>query len=293
MKIDFTHQEAKDFIGFMKSENDIVRLVDPLTQQVHDYDNKTNSSDICSKLWGRCERCENCTSIRALQSQGRVYKMEILNQHTYWVLSRYIKIEGSSYVMEVVNDVSDNLLINSNQRDEIGKIINNYNHLLITDSLTGVYNRRFLDEVFLPSLKCCHDSTLTINVAIMDFDDFKLVNDTYGHQAGDALLKDSAGFWKQHFNSRKKGAERLVIRFGGDEMLIVTCGMNLKTFNNEIERYYKQMRKLCYYTEEIQIPFSITFGTSSSEEFGDGWTWDELLFNADQRMYEGKKLKKT
>lgn len=293
MKIDFTHQEAKDFIRFMKSENDIVRLVDPLTQQVHDYDSKTNSSDICSKLWGRCERCENCTSLRALQSQGRAYKMEIMNNHTYWVLSRYLKVEDRPYVMEIVNDVSDNLLMDSNQRDEIGKIINNYNHLLITDSLTEVYNRRFLDEVFLPSLKCCHDSTLTINVAIMDFDDFKLVNDTYGHQAGDALLKDAAGFWKHNFSSRKNGSERLVIRFGGDEMLIVTCGINLKTFNNEIEQYYNQMRKLCYYTEKIQIPFSITFGTASSEEFGSEWTWDELLSRADQRMYEGKKLKKT
>ena len=79
-----------------------------------------------------------------------------------------------------------------------------YNNLLITDSLTGVYNRRFLDEKFLPSLKCCHDKKIIIGVCVMDFDDFKLVNDTYGHQAGDKLLKEAACFWKQNFNSRKK-----------------------------------------------------------------------------------------
>lgn len=292
MQINFTKQEVETFIKFMKAENDVVRLVNPTTQHVYSNDDKDNPSPICSKLWGHCERCENCVSLRALKSRKRAYKMEIMNNHTYLVLSRYLEIENHPCIVEIVNDVTNAIFMDSDYGDELGKLINNYNHLLVTDSLTEVYNRRFLDEIFLPSLKCCHDYDLILNLAIMDFDDFKMVNDTYGHQAGDALLKDAAGFWMNNFNSRKKNAERLVVRFVGDEMLIIACGISFKTFNKEINDYYNQMRKICYYKENIQIPFSITFGTSSSEEFENDWTWDALLSCADKRMYALKKNKK-
>ena len=272
LKINFTQKEAENLIECEKRENDILRLVNPITQQ-------------------RCKRCENCTSLRALQSKGRAYKIEILNNKTYLVTSRYLKIEGKPYVMEIINDVTNNLLMDSNQKDEIGKLIHSYNNLLITDSLTGVYNRRFLDEKFLPSLKCCHDKKIIIGVCVMDFDDFKLVNDTYGHQAGDKLLKEAACFWKQNFNSRKKDEERLVIRFGGDEMLIIVCGMSLHNFKIEIEECYRKMHKICYYNNDIQIPFNISFGIASSEEFGNDWTWDKLFLYADRRLYEAKAKK--
>jgi len=49
------------------------------------------------------------------------------------------------------------------------------------------------------------------------------------------------------------------------------------------------MRKICYYTDEVQIPFTITFGLASSEELGDAWTWEALLELADKRMYTAKK----
>ena len=62
---------------------------------------------------------------------------------------------------------------------------------------------------------------MTVNVAILDLDDFKATNHRYGHQAGDYLLKDVASFWKLHFAAGEKNKERLVIRYGGDEMLII------------------------------------------------------------------------
>lgn len=291
LKINFTQKEAENLIECEKRENDILRLVNPITQQIYCNDYYKKSGSICSKFWGRCKRCENCTSLRALQSKGRAYKIEILNNKTYLVTSRYLKIEGKPYVMEIINDVTNNLLMDSNQKDEIGKLIHSYNNLLITDSLTGVYNRRFLDEKFLPSLKCCHDKKIIIGVCVMDFDDFKLVNDTYGHQAGDKLLKEAACFWKKNFNSRKKDEERLVIRFGGDEMLIIVCGMSLHNFKIEIEECYRKMHKICYYNNDIQIPFNISFGIASSEEFGNDWTWDKLFLYADRRLYEAKAKK--
>jgi len=217
--------------------------------------------------------------------------MEMLNGRTYWVYSRFLQVNGQPLVAEIVKDITENLYMDSNQRDQLGMLICNYNQMLISDSLTGVYNRRFLDEHFLPSLKCCHEEQIAVNLAFIDIDHFKEINDQYGHNAGDALLKDASGFWKLHFNSREKGRERLVIRFGGDEILIVACGIPIEQFEAEIQHDYGQMRKVCYYTNDIQFPFQLAIGVASSKELGADWSWNQLLELADQRMY-GEKTKR-
>jgi len=287
MKLEFTREEARRFLQIMADDNDVVRLVDPEARRTTDADGNPDA-DCCHAFWGRCERCENCTSLRALQNRGQFYKMEIRNGRTYWVCSRFLSICGRPEVAEIVQDVTDSLIMDSDQRDRLGTLISGYNQMLVTDSLTGVYNRRFLDEHFLPSLKCCHEEGIAVNLAFIDMDGFKRINDTYGHRAGDRLLKDVAGFWKLHFNSREKNRERLVIRFGGDEIMILACGVALTQFEEEIRRYDGEMRKICYYSESGQFPFNFTIGVASSEQLPGDWSWDELIDLADRRMYRGK-----
>jgi len=287
-KVDFTAAEIETFIEMTFTESDIVRVVDPASQRVCRSTITGDSERLCSDVWGRDNRCENCTSLRALQSKGIAYKMEVLADQTFWVMSRYVRVDGEPFILEVVMDITDNLLMDSDQLNDIGVLIGNYNHQLITDALTDIYNRRFLDESFLPSLACCHDPNLTLNLAIMDLDDFKHVNDTFGHQAGDALLKDVAGFWHRRFDSRVKGRERLTVRYGGDEMLLIACGTTRAEFEDEVSRCYAQMRKVCYYTPQTMIPFSITFGIASSEELGPDWDWGELFDLTDRRLYANK-----
>ena len=74
-------------------------------------------------------------------------------------------------------------------------------------------------------------------------------------------------------------------------MLIIVCGMSLHNFKIEIEECYRKMHKICYYNNDIQIPFNISFGIASSEEFGNDWTWDKLFLYADRRLYEAKAKK--
>jgi len=293
MKIKFTQEEAGAYLDFMRIDHDIVRLVNPETRRVRGERALKDSCAVCHTFWGRCDRCENCTSLRALRGKSQAYKLEVLRQRTFLVFSRYLEIDGTPWVAEIVKDITDQIVMNSDQKDQIGRMIANYNYLLITDPLTEVYNRRFLDEHFLPSLKCCPNPNLTINLAFIDIDDFKQVNDRFGHSAGDRLLKDAAAFWKLHYNFREKGKERLVVRFGGDEFLVIACGIPRETFREEIEYYYGQMRKVCYCTDTAQIPFSLTFGIASTEEMGREWSWDALIEIADHRMYAEKARRKV
>lgn len=289
----FTESQAENFLSSMKEEYDVVRLVDPVHRKVlHNLSSEgDNKDEICHMIWGRCERCENCTSLRALQNRESSYKLETVNHQTYWVHSRYMEIDEKPVVAEFVSNVTEKLIMDSNQRDQIGRLIQNYNRMLITDPLTLLYNRRFLDEDFIPSLKCCYDEHITVNLAFIDMDDFKLINDHYGHTAGDQTLKDVAGFWKLHFNSREKGKERIVVRFGGDEFLVIACGISAEKFADEIEKYSEEMRKICYLPDASQFTFTFTYGISSSEGMKSDWEWKDLVDAADQSMYESKKKK--
>ncbi|MCI2048160.1 MAG: GGDEF domain-containing protein [Lachnospiraceae bacterium] len=294
MKTAYTSEEAGKFLAAMKENNDVVRIVDPEKRIVLQGENGKNgieTATTCHAIWGKCERCENCTSLRAKQTKGTAYKMEIMKGHTYWVQSSYIEIDGMSGVAEFVKDVTNGLYMDSDQQDRIGHLIMNYNQSLITDPLTGVYNRRFLEESFLPSLQCCHDTETTVNLAFLDMDDFKTINDRYGHSAGDQVLKDVGGFWKLHFDSREKNHECLVIRYGGDEFLIVVCGMSQEQFELRMHCCYQEMRKICYTSETTRFPFDFTYGTSSTEEIGQDWTWEALLKAADCNMYRLKTEK--
>jgi putative two-component system response regulator len=289
MKISFTEAEAKSFFAFAKDEFDIVRIVDPRNRRICDMDTWEETDQVCHDIWGRCERCENCTSLRCLKSKKRAYKVEFKDGRVFVIFSKYMAVGDREFVVEMVSDATDDFLADSNEKDKVAEIIKSYNHMVITDSLTGVYNRRFLDQYFAESLNCCYDKHITVNVAIMDIDDFKKVNDQYGHLAGDQMLQDVAGYWKLHYDYRRKNHDQIVVRYGGDEMVIVSCGVSYETFRTTLLDYYANMRTMCYYKDEAQIPFSLSFGTASSDEFTQGkWAWKDLLAQADKRLYEQK-----
>jgi putative two-component system response regulator len=281
-----TQQEAESYLKALAMDNEVVRFVDPERGVVQNLQGEDGGK--CHDLWGRCNHCENCTSIRALRTKGKACKIEMLGGHTYWVTSRYLEIDGTPRISEAVQDVSGDLLADSDRDDKTTALLDGYKQMAITDSLTGVYNRRFLDENFIPSLACCEDPGLVVNIGFIDMDGFKGVNDRYGHVAGDQLLRDVAGFWKRRYDSRARGHERLVVRFGGDEILVIACGMHAAQFREEMARYDGEMVKICHLPDQ-QFPFDYSLGIASSEELGPSWKWDDLFDSADHRMYMDKK----
>lgn len=286
----FTQEEVEHLISLLSDDDNIVRLVDPLSEFLVNTDGTLQIGNICRTVWGRPHRCENCSSLRALQTKTTLYKMEFCDDRIYWIISRYLNVEGRDCILEMVVDTTDSIIIEGGDANQISEIIDNYNHQVIFDSLTGIYNRNFLDTVFMPTLGFRRANQMPIHLAIVDLDKFKHVNDTYGHAAGDKLLTDVGGFWKSRFDSRKKNKERLVIRYGGDEILILCCDGSYEDFVREIESSYANMRKNCYIDDSTNIDFTMSIGTASSEEMPEsGWVWQDLFDKADARMYAIKQ----
>ena len=289
IKKDFTREEVEALIEGLRTETNVVRLVDPMSEMVLDTDGSIIPGALCNAVWGHGHRCENCSSLRALQNEETIYKMEFNKDRTFWIISRFLRVEGNPCILETVADTTDFIIIESTQLETVGEIIESYNLNVSTDSLTTAFNRNYLEDVFAPSIPFRRENDLPVHIAIMDLDRFKDINDTYGHVTGDVILADVGKFWKGKLNSRAKNREQVVVRYGGDEFVAIDCAHSFDEFRFSMANWYRSMRKSSYLQDGTEIPFSMSFGFASSTMLDGDWTWDDLFAAADANLYTAKE----
>ncbi len=137
------------------------------------------------------------------------------------------------------------------------------------DALTGLWNRRFLFD------QACGGCELR-NIAMIDIDHFKSVNDTYGHDGGDAALRTIANILKIYF------PDDVVVRFGGEEFCIQSCS-KLDDFIQRLENMRQRIEKTPIKHESAAITVTISIGVSRASG-----TLDEQIKMADDRLYTAK-----
>lgn len=152
-----------------------------------------------------------------------------------------------------------------------------YQEMAIVDGLTGLYNRRHLDEVLLREVERAKRYRQPLALLMMDIDDFKKYNDTYGHPAGDKLLQDLAKFL---LNAVR--ATDMIFRYGGEEFTVVLS----RTFKQEAVEVAKRILNL----ERHKLPVTISMGLACFLD--EGLTKDELIEQADSALYQAKRLGK-
>ena len=147
-----------------------------------------------------------------------------------------------------------------------------------TDQLTGLGNRRYA-RAYLESVKKA--SFLgAISVCMADIDFFKKVNDTYGHDAGDEVLKAVSAALKNGC-----GEKTLVSRWGGEEFLIVFTGVNGDDAFMILEKLRSEVQKMTIKAQENEIKVTMTFGLT---EYDFGGDMEKAIKEADEKLYLGK-----
>lgn len=150
--------------------------------------------------------------------------------------------------------------------------------LSMTDQLTGVCNRRWLDEVLTRALERSRDDGRQFSIILMDVDRFKAVNDTHGHQIGDRVLVDVA----QRIVDAKRGADT-VGRWGGEEFLLICPDTGLE----DAVRYAQRLRHTVEeYDFAVTGTMTASFGVACVQ---DGDTIHGLISRADQALYRSKR----
>lgn len=152
----------------------------------------------------------------------------------------------------------------------------------IRDPLTGLYNRRFMDETLTREIARAQREDLPISVMMLDIDHFKKVNDTYGHEAGDLLLKTLANLLMSE--SRRSD---IPCRYGGEEFCVIMIGAPIPIAIQRAEGWRKQFGETCVTYKQHRIQATVSIGVAVFPEHGN--FAQEVLRAADEALYAAKQ----
>lgn len=158
--------------------------------------------------------------------------------------------------------------------------------LASTDALTRVLNRRSMEEHLRNALEKFRENGTPFCLVISDIDNFKLINDKYGHAIGDKVLIEVTRIFNQEIKK-----EDYICRWGGEEFLILLTNSKILDAMEIVERLRKgiEMGKV-YFSENEFCQFTMTFGMA---EFHENSDIDKILIEIDKKLYQGKLKNKN
>ena len=272
-----TRQQAEEEMRQYRKIFTVVRLLkaDEIGRMIEEPEHRAVGEPCrCYSFWGKTQPCENCISAVAFQEKTQKCKWEFLDDHIYQEISRYVEIDGVPQVMELVRELDEDTLIDADGREKlVGKMVQ-YDNKLYRDALTGAYNRRYFEDRV-------KNMPMKAGIAVVDLDDFKLCNDTYGHDAGDVALQTLVRTIRKYI--RKSD---LIIRYGGDEFLLVLPDVNEDTFVQKLQQIQTKIHTV-HISQYGQMPLSISVG---GVIMGDE-SVEDAVRRADKLMYQAKTQK--
>ncbi len=153
----------------------------------------------------------------------------------------------------------------------------------LTDGLTGLFNFKYFHDTLTRKIAKCLRTGELFSLLMLDIDNFKLVNDVHGHQAGNAVLKGIAGILTA--NCREYD---VIARYGGEEFSIILPSAKIDSASRLAERILRAVSSARF--EPVTDPVTISIGVSSFPVHAT--TAEELIHKADVALYQSKRLGK-
>jgi diguanylate cyclase (GGDEF)-like protein len=166
--------------------------------------------------------------------------------------------------------------------EEISILHKKMSEMALHDTLTGLLNRRFLAETLDREFSRAKRENQPVSLLMIDIDHFKLVNDSFGHKAGDEVLKSFAEHLLAHIRQ-----EDIAFRYGGEEFLVVLPGASLCDSQLRADNIRKMVEDIGFYIEDKHGQITVSVGIA--EYPGNGSTPDEVLTKADAALYAAKR----
>lgn len=232
--------EIRQTISKLTQVFDVVRLVDITDNEIVRSGCKPGNEEMinacrgdkCYAIWGKTQRCKNCVSSKAFEKRGQVSKLEFADDSIFQIISKYVEISEKPYVLEMIYKDNDGVLLGAYGKTDFMDNIVNYNRQLYHDALTGAYNRRYYEEQ-------AKSMRYIDAVAMLDANNFKGINDHYGHAAGDCLLKAVCESIKACIRSSD-----ILIRLGGDEFVLLMANIPEIVFYQKISEIKQRISEL-------------------------------------------------
>ncbi|MDF2605975.1 MAG: putative signal transduction protein [Bacillales bacterium] len=288
---EFINEEEQRQIDKLKAfENmyDFMRFVDPVKKRVITFtgDEVNVSSDRCFDTWEKGRICNNCISIRAYNDNQTYVKIEYSTKRVFMVTAMPIELNDRNIVLEIMKDATKSIVIEnvvSKSSIEIHSLIDQLNAVALKDPLTEGYNRRFINERLPIDILDSVMSEKNLTLIMCDLDNFKNINDSYGHLAGDNVIK--------RFNKiieyclRKN--DDWSARFGGEEFIVCLKNTDVEQASHVAERIRKTLEEECFLFSNESVRVTASFGLASIKEI-EIPSLEGLIDCADKKLYLAK-----
>lgn len=287
-----TVEAAIDKFIFLEGIYQEVRIVNPITKDVIPVFGNLNPSS-CTKCFelNACDRkCDECITMFAFFGKKTDIRIQDGGGKTYFIQALPIRIGETPWVTEMLLEISEQTAscysLSGAAKDPMDPFFSEYiEHLILSDELTELYNRRFVEERLPKNLCYAHNSKVPLSVIYLDLDYFKQINDTYGHLTGDRILKKIAKFINGKISDEKCWAAR----YGGDEFLICLPGESSTQAKLMAESIREGIENLKFKVFGNSISVTCSLGISTVTEKKCVQTAEEVIQSADRNLYKAKE----
>lgn len=280
-----TIEDLMKSLSMFRKLYDIIRVIDPENMKVV-RDNLPCSQYIgstCYDFWEKKEQCNNCISARASKEQDTFIKMESQGSRKFIITASPVKVEGENYIFEMIKDITNtNIITDIDGRDlkESERIITTLNKQVVTDALTCLYNRRYIDEQLPLEIARSTKENKRFSLMMIDIDDFKDINDTYGHLAGDTVIQALSNI----MGMRVRRNTDWIARYGGEEFLIFLRDADQKVAYKIAETIRNAIAEAVIMYEKKPFAVTISIGTYTVEP--GTMDFKEAMRAADINLYK-------
>jgi diguanylate cyclase (GGDEF)-like protein len=207
-----------------------------------------------------------------------------LKNHEFDKIPTKIKVSDEldiykEYLVEVANEIKSYI-------NKLNNKVKRYSNKAYIDAMTGAYNRRFLEEKDKEIIQEHKFAKTDFGIIMLDIDNFKQINDTYGHEIGDKVIKLLAKEIKKIIRK-----DDFLIRYGGEEFVIILKNANASTAHKVAEKIRKTIENIKIDSNGKEVHFTVSLGISEITE-KDNSIFDAIK-RADEKLYIAKKTGKN
>jgi len=311
LKAEFTPEKLQEHLEYFQRQDKMIQYLQDVPIAILD-DSKLSQNVICSILnIHKIEQIDTFSDPRELLKTQKSYDIyfvdlmlpgisgervviELRKKYPHAVIIVISSLDSYNTIVHVLESGADDYIIKPfDARLLMARLKSNFRHfriigelkeqrnqmklMSITDSLTGAYNHRYLVERLQAEILRCQEKGRHMSVLLLDLDKFKLINDTYGHPAGDRVLKELTLLFKEAI-----GDKDVFGRYGGEEFLLMLPGV----YKDPALEMVDDLRSQFYNMEIEGIHHPVSF-SGGLVEWKDE-SPEELLQKVDELMYQAK-----
>ena len=279
-------EQVKERLSMFKNLYDVIRIVDPVKKKnIIVIDEKKELSRNCYAVWNKEAFCGNCIAMRAYINHDTFIKIEYIKEKIILIIAAPVKLEGNVFIVEILKDITQDDSLSHKLTENsvfIQELVNSINEVSVKDHVTGLYNRRYIEERLPIDINYNRVSKRPLSIIMADIDFFKNEKDGCANVNSDKVLIDFSNLVLRTIRSDTDW----VGRYGEEKLIIVLNHTDLNNAQTVAKKIKSQLENTTFKYNDVDINITASFAIYAITDYDIEVS--ELLSMADKSLYEAK-----